>query len=75
MRSRKSGRRIVTFHGESRDFSEVTKPMFLLTTRKTVIIGTRNVQTMWEAERTGKIASEMRRYNLALLEISETYWT
>ncbi|VDO89313.1 unnamed protein product [Schistosoma margrebowiei] len=30
---------------------------------------------MWETGRTSQIATEMRRYNLAILGISETYWT
>ncbi|CAH8570145.1 unnamed protein product [Schistosoma guineensis] len=30
---------------------------------------------MWEAGKTSQIATEMRRYNLAVLGISETHWT
>ncbi|VDP05607.1 unnamed protein product [Schistosoma margrebowiei] len=30
---------------------------------------------MWETGNTSQIATEMRRYNLAILEISETHWT
>ncbi|VDO72195.1 unnamed protein product [Schistosoma curassoni] len=29
---------------------------------------------MWETERTSQIAAEMRRYNLAVFEISKTHW-
>ncbi|VDO77045.1 unnamed protein product [Schistosoma margrebowiei] len=30
---------------------------------------------MWEIRKTSQIATEMRRYNLAVLGISETHWT
>ncbi|VDO50406.1 unnamed protein product, partial [Schistosoma margrebowiei] len=30
---------------------------------------------MWETGKTSQIAMEMRRYNLAVLGISETHWT
>ncbi|VDO59210.1 unnamed protein product [Schistosoma margrebowiei] len=30
---------------------------------------------MWETGKTSQIALEMRRYNLAVLGISETHWT
>ncbi|VDP50221.1 unnamed protein product [Schistosoma margrebowiei] len=30
---------------------------------------------MWETEKTSQIAMEMRRYNIAVLGISETHWT
>ncbi|VDP36098.1 unnamed protein product [Schistosoma margrebowiei] len=30
---------------------------------------------MWETEKTSQIATEMRRYSLAVLGISETHWT
>ncbi|VDP20396.1 unnamed protein product [Schistosoma margrebowiei] len=30
---------------------------------------------MWETRKTSQIAMEMRRYNLAVLGISETHWT
>ncbi|CAH8515125.1 unnamed protein product [Schistosoma haematobium] len=65
----------MTLHGESRVPSEVTRPMPLLTTRAKIFIGTWNVRTMWETGKTSQIATEMRRYNLAVLGISETHWT
>ncbi|VDP38655.1 unnamed protein product [Schistosoma margrebowiei] len=34
-----------------------------------------NVWTMWETRKISQIATEMRRYNLAVLGISETHWT
>ncbi|VDP18657.1 unnamed protein product [Schistosoma margrebowiei] len=49
--------------------------MPLLTTRAKLFIGTWNVRTMWETGKTSQIAMEMRRYNLAVLGISETHWT
>ncbi|VDP54002.1 unnamed protein product, partial [Schistosoma margrebowiei] len=49
--------------------------MPLLTTRAKIFIGTWNVRTMWETEKTSQIALEMRRYNLAVLGISETHCT
>ncbi|VDO98132.1 unnamed protein product, partial [Schistosoma margrebowiei] len=30
---------------------------------------------MWETGKTSQIVMEMRRYNLAVLRISETHWT
>ncbi|PXX94314.1 hypothetical protein DF185_23040, partial [Marinifilum breve] len=65
----------MTLHGESRVRSEATRPMPLLTTRAKIFIGTWNVRTMWETGKTSQIATEMRRYNLAVLGISETHWT
>ncbi|VDO68166.1 unnamed protein product [Schistosoma margrebowiei] len=49
--------------------------MLLLTTRATIYLGTWNVRTMWDTVRAFQIAAEMRRYNLEVLGISETYWT
>ncbi|VDP26374.1 unnamed protein product [Schistosoma margrebowiei] len=49
--------------------------MPLLTTRATIYLGTWNVRTMWDTGRAFQIAAEMRRYNLDVLGISETYWT
>ncbi|CAH8514717.1 unnamed protein product [Schistosoma haematobium] len=65
----------MTLHGESRVPSEATRPMLLLTTRTKIFIGTWNVRTMWETGKTSQISMEMRRYNLAVLGISETHWT
>ncbi|CAH8633484.1 unnamed protein product [Schistosoma curassoni] len=65
----------MTLHGESRVPSEATRPMPLLTTRAKIFIGTWNVRTMWETGKTSQISMEMRRYNLAVLGISETHWT
>ncbi|VDO60329.1 unnamed protein product [Schistosoma margrebowiei] len=49
--------------------------MPLLKTRATIYLSTWNVRTMWETGRVFQIASEMRRYNLEVLVISETHWT
>ncbi|CAH8465462.1 unnamed protein product [Schistosoma haematobium] len=65
----------MTPHDESRNPSEVTRPMLLLTTRATIYLGTWNVRTMWDTGRAFQIAAEMRRYNLEVLGISETHWT
>ncbi|CAI2734616.1 unnamed protein product [Schistosoma spindalis] len=65
----------MTPHDESRVPSEAMRPMPLLTTRATIFIGTWNVRTMLETGKTSQIATEMRRYNLAVLGISETHWT
>ncbi|VDP58152.1 unnamed protein product [Schistosoma margrebowiei] len=48
--------------------------MPLLTTRKTIYLGTWNARKMWETGRILQIAAEMRRYNLEVLGISETHW-
>ncbi|VDO71587.1 unnamed protein product [Schistosoma margrebowiei] len=48
--------------------------MLILTTRSTMNLGTWNARTMWETRRVFQIAAEMKRYNLEVLGISETYW-
>ncbi|VDP80406.1 unnamed protein product, partial [Schistosoma curassoni] len=65
----------MALHGESRVPSEATRPMPFLTTRANIFIGTWNVQTIRKTGKTSQIATEMRRYNLAVLGISETHWT
>ena len=50
-------------------------PTTLLSTMKNLNIGTWNVQTMYEAGKTAQVATEMRRFNLALLGLCETRWT
>ncbi|VDP81925.1 unnamed protein product, partial [Schistosoma mattheei] len=65
----------MTPHDEKRIPSEVTRPMPLLTTRATIYLGTWNVRIVWDTGRAFQIASEMRRYNLEVLGISETHWT
>ncbi|VDP47982.1 unnamed protein product [Schistosoma curassoni] len=65
----------MTPHDESRIPTEVTRPMPLLTTTATIYLSTWNVRTMWDTGRAFQIAVEMRRYNLEVLEISETHWT
>ncbi|VDP42339.1 unnamed protein product [Schistosoma margrebowiei] len=49
--------------------------MPFLKTRATINLGIWNARTMWETGRVFRIAAEMRRYNLKVLEISETNWT
>ena len=63
----------MTCCGESR--KEATMPMTLLSTRKTLNIGTWNVRTMYEAGKTAPVTAEMRRFNLAVLGLCETRWT
>ena len=63
----------LTCCGESR--KEATMPMTLLSTRKTLNIGTWNVRTMYEAGKTAQVTAEMRRFNLAVLGLCETRWT
>ncbi|VDO90476.1 unnamed protein product, partial [Schistosoma curassoni] len=46
-----------------------------LTTSENFFIGTWNVRTMWETGKASHIATEMKRYNLAVLGIRETHWT
>ena len=66
--------RVVTYHGENRDSSEITRPTLLLTTRTTIHIGAQSVRIKQESERTSEIATEMK-YNLTVLGISETHRT
>ena len=49
-------------------------PNRLLTPRTTTKLGTWNVRTMFEAGKAQQIASEMSRYKISLLGISETRW-
>ena len=43
-------------------------------TKKTTTIATWNVRTMYEAGKAAQVSAEMRRYNIALLGLSETRW-
>ena len=54
---------------------EATMPMTLLSTWKTLNIGTWNVRTMYEAGKTAQVTAEMRRFNLAVRGLCETRWT
>ena len=63
----------MTCCGESR--KEATMPMTLLSTRKTLNIGTWNVRTLYEAGKTGQVTAEMWRFSLAVLGLCETRWT
>ena len=63
----------MTCCGDSR--KEATMPMTVLSTRKTLNIGTWNVPTMYEAGKTAQVTAEMRRFNLAVLGLCETRWT
>jgi hypothetical protein len=51
------------------------KRLMLLTTRSQARIGCWNVRTMFETGRATIIAAEMRRYNIAILGITESRWT
>lgn len=61
----------MTLGGESR--KEATEPI-LLSTRRTHI-GTWNIRTMYDTDKTKQVAAEMKNNNLILLGISETRWT
>ena len=67
-----SPRGYMTPCSESREKAARSTP--LLST-KTINVGTWNVRTMYETGKTAQIATEMKRYNLTLLGISETHWT
>ena len=63
--------------GESR-LQEHTRPITVVSSRTTTSIGAWNVRTMFEAGMAGKtkqIASEMKKYKLSMLGISEKLWT
>ena len=60
-----SSRRCMKSCRESR--KEPATPTTLLTTRKTLNIGTWNIRTMFESGKTAQVAREMHNYNLALL--------
>ncbi|VDO76153.1 unnamed protein product [Schistosoma margrebowiei] len=60
---------------KSRDSSEITKPIPLLTIKETLFLSTWNIRTVWKIRKTGQIATEMKRYKLAVLGIRKTHWT
>ena len=51
------------------------KPIHLLTSRKSILVGTWNIRTMFQAGKAATIAKEMARYNLSVLGLAETRWT
>ena len=65
----------MTQGGESQKHLEATLPKIILSTGVTTTIGTWNVRTMFEAGKTAQVATEMKKYNLAILGISESRWT
>ena len=69
-----SSRRCMTSCREGR--KEAATLTTLLTTRKTLNIGTWNIRTMFESGKTLQVAGEMHNYNLrvVLLGLCETRW-
>ena len=65
-------RRCMTSCQESRE--EAATLTTLLTTRKTLNIGTWNIRTMFESGKALQIAREMHNYNLVLERLCETRW-
>ena len=61
--------------GESQSHLEAARPKTIVSTRTTTIIATWNVRTMYETGKTAQVAAEMRKFNLAILGISESRWT
>jgi hypothetical protein len=62
----------MTCWGEIR--KETSVPTTLISTKTTTTIGTWNIKTMHEAGKVAQVSAEMRRYNIALLGLSETRW-
>lgn len=60
---------------ESQGNQEAVRPTTVISTRTTIIIGSWNVRTMFEAGKSMQVAAEMRKYNITILGISETRWT
>ena len=50
-------------------------PIGFLTLRQATRIGTWNVRSMYQTGKTSIIASEMRKYKLKVLGLSEVRWT
>ena len=67
-----SSRRCMKSCRESR--KEPVTSTTLLTTRKTLNIGTWNIKTMFESGKTAQVAREMHNYNLVLLGLCKTRW-
>ena len=61
--------------GETQPQLEATRQTSIISTRTTTNIGAWNVRTMFEAGKTSQVAAEMRRFNIAIMGISETRWT
>ncbi|KAJ8367756.1 hypothetical protein SKAU_G00077840 [Synaphobranchus kaupii] len=51
------------------------KLIHLLTPKKSTLVGTWNVRTMFQAGKAATITKEMVRYNLSVLGLGETRWT
>ena len=51
------------------------KPTHLLTPKKSIPVGTWNIQTMVQAGKAAIIAKVMVCYNLSVLGLAETRWT
>ena len=62
----------MTHHRETR--KEAVMPPPLLTPKVTILFGTWNVRTMYEAAKSAQIAAEMTTYNLSILGLCETRW-
>jgi len=53
---------------------EASAPTTLLTTKAKTRIGTWNIRTLYETGKSAQVCSEMHRYNLKILGLSETRW-
>ena len=67
-----SSRRCMTSCKESR--KEAATLTTLLTTRKTLDIGTWKIRTVFESGKTLQLGREMHNHNLVLLGLRETWW-
>ena len=61
-------------NGESRQ-ETTDRKMEVLSTKSNTRIGFWNVRTIYDTGRLAQVKSEMRRYNLQILGISESRWT
>ncbi|KAH3857663.1 hypothetical protein DPMN_100274 [Dreissena polymorpha] len=62
----------MTPDGESQCQLEPIPPKTIISTRTNNTIGTWNVRTMYETDKTAQVAAEIRKFNLTILEISES---
>lgn len=63
---------IMTRNSQTR--KEAALSMNLLSHKRSTLIGTWNVRTMYETSKTAQVAREMERYNLDILGLSEVRW-
>lgn len=66
---------IGTMTRPSQTRKEAGKLTHLLTPRNSILMGTWNIRTMFQAGKAATVSKELERYNLSVLGLAETRWT